>query len=165
MNTLSQDYHMIIFKHCFPGAHVLEDTGNPDINSERKSLENYKVQYRALREMMDEYPNNLFVVWTLAPLHRLSTIPENAHRAKEFVEWVNEQWLTEDGKDHDNILIFDFWGLTAEQKEESGQGQVNCLRYDYEKSHESGDSHPNIKANEAVGPVFGKFIVNALKDK
>ena len=71
----------------------------------------------------------------------------------------------EDGKSHDNILIFDFWGLTAEQKEEPDQGQVNCLRYEYERSHESGDSHPNTKANEAVGPVFGKFIVNALKNK
>jgi hypothetical protein len=130
MNTLTRDYQMIIFKHCFPGAHVLEDTGRPQINSERKSLENYKVQYRALRRRMDNYPDNIFGVWTLAPLHRLSTNPEEASRGKEFVDWVNNQWLKEDGK-----------------------------------SHESGDSHPNTVANEAVGPVFAKFIDDALVDK
>jgi hypothetical protein len=162
MKTLSRDYRMIIFKHCFPGAQVLEDTGNPDIKAESKSLENYKVQYRALREMMDQYPDNIFVVWTLVPLHRLSTTPENAQRAKEFVKWVDGEWLTEDGKSHDNILIFDFWGLTAEKKEKPGQGQINCLRYEYERSHESGDSHPNTKANEAVGPIFAKFIADVL---
>lgn len=165
IKTLCRDYQMILFKHCFPGAQVLEDTGDPDINSERKSLENYKIQYRALRKMMDKYPDNTFVVWTLASLHRLSTTPENAQRAKEFVDWVKGSWLTEDGKKHDNILIFDFWELTAEQDNKPGQGQVNCLRYEYEKSHESGDSHPNTMANEAVGPVFAKFIVDALTSK
>ena len=115
--------------------------------------------------MMDNYPDNIFGVWTLAPLHRLSTNPEDAQRAAAFVEWVNKQWLTEDGKSHDNILIFDFWGLTAETSEKPDKGQANCLRYEYEKSHESGDSHPNTMANEAVGPVFAKFIVDALVDK
>lgn len=165
METLSKDYQMIIFKHCFPGAHVQEDTGNPDITSETMSLENYKVQYRALRDMMDKYPKNVFGVWTLASLHRLSTNPEEGRRAAEFVKWVKEQWLTEDGKSHDNILIFDFWGLTAEHQQNPRQGQVNCLRFEYERSHESGDSHPNTKANEAVGPVFAKFIANALADR
>jgi hypothetical protein len=165
METLTRDYKMIIFKHCFPGAHVSEDTGQPDISSETKSLENYKLQYRALLEMMDQYPDNIFGVWTLAPLHRLATNPEEAKGAKEFVDWVNHEWLKEDGKCHDNILIFDFWALTAEQNLNPFVGQSYCLRYDYEKSHGSGDSHPNKSANEAVGPVFAKFIVKALLAK
>jgi hypothetical protein len=165
INTLCRDYKMIILKHCFPGADILEDTGNQDVASERKSLENYKVQYRALLDMMDKYPDNLFIVWTLAPLHRLATTPENAARAKEFVGWVKNEWLTEDGRNHENILIFDFWGLTAAQEEMPGHEQVNCLRYEYEKSHDSGDSHPNVTANEAVGPVFARFITGAFKEK
>lgn len=165
INTLCRDYKMIIFKHCFPGADILEDTGNQDVGSERKSLENYKVQYRALLDMMDQYPGNLFIVWTLAPLHRLATTPENALRANEFAGWVKNEWLTEDGKSHKNILIFDFWGMTAAKEEIPGQGQANCLRYEYEKSHESGDSHPNVMANETVGPVFARFITDAFKEK
>jgi hypothetical protein len=165
MKTIAGVYRMIIFKHCFPGAQVLEDTGNPDITSEKKTLGNYKLQYRALREMMDRYPDNIFVIWTLVPLHRLSTTPENAQRASEFVEWVNKEWLAEDGRSHDNILIFDFWKLAAEHEQKPEQGQVNCLRYDYERSHESGDSHPNKKANEAIGPVFARFIIDGLTDK
>jgi hypothetical protein len=164
MNTLAAEYDVIIFKHCFPGADVLEDTGEPDIGSERKSLENYMVQYRALRDLMDGYPDNIFIVWTLAPLHRLSNTPENALRAKQFVDWVNDQWLTEDGKEHNNILVFDFWELTAEHSENPAQGQYNCLRYEYEKDHESGDSHPNLKANEVVGPVFAEFMTKAVSE-
>ena len=73
MNTLTQSNDVIIYKHCFPGAAVLADTGSPSISSNRKSLENYKLQYRALRNMMDSYPDNIFIVWTLAPLHRLAS--------------------------------------------------------------------------------------------
>jgi len=163
MNTLAAANDVIIFKHCFPGAHVYEDTGNPDINSERHTLENYKLQYRALREFLNDYPDNTFIVWTLAPLHRLTTNPEDARRAGEFVDWVNNEWLQEDGKKHKNILVFDFWGLSAELNENPSQGQVNCLRYEYEKDHDSKDSHPNLKANEAIGPVFAEFIVKAVE--
>ncbi len=162
LNTLAAEYDVIIFKHCFPGAQVLEDTGEADSTFERKSLENYKAQYRALRDLMDSYPDNLFIVWTLAPLHRLSTTPENALRARQFVEWVKNEWRSEDGGERDNILVFDFWELTAEHSENPDQGQVNCLRYEYERDHESDDSHPNVKANEEIGPVFAGFIEDAL---
>ena len=161
MNTLAEEFDVIIFKHCFPGAAIQAESGDPDISSESKTLGNYKLQYRALRDMMDSYPENIFIVWTLAPLHRLSTTPEDADRARQFVDWVNNEWLFEDGGGHDNILVFDFWELTAEHSENPAQGQTNCLRYNYERDHESGDSHPNVEANEAVGPVFAEFIIKA----
>ncbi|HOF42548.1 MAG: hypothetical protein ACOYB5_03540 [Patescibacteria group bacterium] len=152
MNTLAQNYDVIIWKHCYPGAAVLADTGSPSISSNRKSLENYKLQYRALRDMMDSYPNNKFIVWTLVPLHRLATNPSDAARARQFVDWVKEQWLSEDGNSHPNIYIFDFYGLVA--------GADNFLKYEYEGSHTSSDSHPNTLANQTVGPIFSQFIAN-----
>ena len=154
MNTLTQKYDVIIFKHCFPGADVLADTGSPDVGSATKSLENYKLQYRALRALMDQYPQTIFIVWTLAPLHRNATTAANAGRAKLFVDWVMNDFLTEDGKLHNNIFIFDFWGLAA--------GSDNFLKYAYEGSHTGSDSHPNQLANQTIGPLFSQAIVDDI---
>lgn len=140
----------------------MEDKGTPNVASKVKSLENYKVQYRALRAMMDSYPDTKFMVWTLAPLHRLSTDIQSAARAKQFVDWVKTEWLVEDGKQHPNIYIFDFFNLAAETNLSPENGLVNCLKYEYEISHTNGDSHPNNLANSTIAPLFAEAIVNAL---
>jgi hypothetical protein len=162
LNTLTQNYEVVIFKHCYPGAAILEDSGSPSVSSPEKRLENYRLQYRALRTVMDGYPNTIFIVWTLAPLHRLATDSEEAARAKQFVDWVNHDFLAEEGT-HPNIFIFDFWGIVAEDDPTPAHGQVNCLRYEYESSHDSGDSHPNQSANEVAGPAFAQRIVDAIQ--
>jgi hypothetical protein len=112
---------------------------------------------------MDAYPNNKFIVWTLAPLHRLATNEQEAARAAEFVQWVKNTWLQEDEKEHPNIYIFDFFELVAEHDNAPQNGKVNCLKYGYEKSHVSNDSHPNTAANAYVGPIFAQFIVNTIE--
>lgn len=162
MDTLAAAYDVIIYKHCYPGAAINADTGSPDISSNRRSLENYKLQYRALRDMMDGYPDTKFILWTLAPLHRLASNPDREARAAEFVDWVKNDFLTEDGKRHPNIFIFDFWGNVAETDAFPLQGRTNSLKYEYERSHSSSDSHPNTLANETVGPVFAQAIVDVI---
>lgn len=163
MDKLTSNYDVIIFKHCYPGSNIVADVNNPSISSDVKALNIYKLQYRALRDLMDSYPSTKFIVWTLAPLHRLGTTTANAVRAREFVNWVKNEWLTEDGKRHPNIFIFDFFGYAAELNPSPEKGAVNTLKYEYEKSHDSGDSHPNKLANETIGPIFAEFIVNTLK--
>jgi hypothetical protein len=160
LESIASSYDIIIWKHCFPGAGIAEDNGEGDITSSVKTLPNYKLQYRALRTVMDELPDNEFIVWTLAPLHRLSTSQSSAARAGEFVEWVKNDWLTEDGKEHPNIHVFDFFGIVAEQSETPDHGFQYCLKYEYEGSHESGDSHPNTLANETAGPLFAEYIID-----
>jgi mannan endo-1,4-beta-mannosidase len=164
IDDLVEQYQVIIFKHGSPGAAIEAGSGSPDVTSEQKTLGNYMLQYRALREMMDHYPGTLFIVWTLAPLHRLSTNPEEATRAREFVDWVKNDWLDEDGIDHQNIRIFDFWGYAAETSENPDSGAMNCLKYEYELSHSDGDSHPNLAANEWIGPLFAEFIASEISD-
>jgi hypothetical protein len=149
MPKLTTDYDMVIYKHCFPGADVVADEGDPDVSSSIKTLANYKLQYRALRQMMDSYPNSKFIVWTLASLRQAETSAANAARAREFVDWVKYSFLTEDSRSHPNIFIFDFFGLTA--------GADNFLRDDYENGV---DSHPNSLANSTVMPLFSQFIVD-----
>ncbi|GAK57778.1 hypothetical protein U27_04745 [Candidatus Vecturithrix granuli] len=157
-------YDVIIFKHCFPGADISPDTGYPDVASSIKSLENYKLQYRALREKFATYPNTKFIVWTLVPLHRLATDTTTAARAKQFVDWVKHTWLTECGHNHSNISIFDFWGYAAESNPTPPQGQVNTLRYIYERGHDDSDSHPNLPANQTIGPIFSQFVVQVITE-
>lgn len=154
LSALTASHDIVIWKHCFPGAAVLADTGSPSVSSSRKSLENYKLQYRALRTAMDAYPNTKFIVWTLAPLHRLASNDSDAARAKQFVDWVNNEWLTESGS-HPNIFVFDFFGLAA--------GTDNYLKYEYEGSHIGSDSHPNSLANSTIGPIFAQFIVDTAE--
>jgi hypothetical protein len=165
LDWFTSNYDVIIFKHCYPGAGILADLGTPTISSSRKSLENYMLQYRALRDLMDTYPNNKFIVWTLAPLHRLAANSENASRARQFVNWVKNDWLSEDGKTHPNIYIFDFYGYAAELNASPANGVVNCLKYNYEKSHTDKDSHPNPTANATIMPFFGQFIVDVLQNQ
>lgn len=162
LSSLANSNGLVIFKHCYPGASINPDTGIPSISSSRKSLENYKLQYRALRTLMDGMPDKKFMVWTLVPLHRLATTTEEAARAYEFVKWVKDQWLTEDGKLHANIFIFDFYSLAAEMNEKPTNGKQYCLKYEYEGSHTSSDSHPNTLANQTIGPLFAQAVVNVL---
>ncbi|QQS52091.1 MAG: T9SS type A sorting domain-containing protein [Bacteroidota bacterium] len=162
IGSIAEGCELVIFKHCFPGASIGANTGNPDVSSSSQTIENYQAQYRALRQMMDTMPETKFMLWTLAPLHRLSTSADVAARAGEFVDWVKNDFLTEDSQDHPNIYIFDFFGLVAEQSASPTNGVQYCLKYEYERSHDGDDSHPNTAANEYAGPHFARAVVNAL---
>ncbi len=163
LENLAANYDMIIFKHCFPGADIVADSGSANVSSSVKSLQNYKLQYRALREKFDRMPETIFMVWTLAPRHRLYTNSASASRAKTFVEWVKNEWLTEDGKAHPNIFVFDFWGYVAEDRSNPPNGRINTLRYEYERSHSSSDSHVNTQGNRVVGPLFAQQVVDVIE--
>ncbi|HDS06243.1 MAG TPA: hypothetical protein ENO05_01330 [Bacteroides sp.] len=167
LDDLSARYDVVIFKHCFPGADILEDTGNPDISSVRKSLENYKLQYRALRDAFASFPETQFVVWTLAPRHRLYPgTTEHAGRAGAFVDWVKSEWLQEEGKRYENIHVFDYFSLSATLDPEADPPAVqHCLKYKYEKEHDHHDSHPNELACKEIGPEFYRFIRDLLESE
>jgi hypothetical protein len=165
LENLAHDYDVIIWKHCFPGADIQPDTGSPSVSSSAKRIENYKLQYRAVREKLDSFPDTIFIVWTLVPLHRLSTTPKEALRARQFVDWIRNEWLTEDKKSHPNIFIFDFWKYMAEDRLTTSHpnGLANTLLYKYEISHTRNDSHPNTLANQTVGPIFAQRIVDVIE--
>ncbi len=158
LDALAATKDVVVLKHCYTSANIVPDTGNPQINSATLSQENYKLQYRALRDFMDARPSKLFIILTLPPRHRLASVTsgtaaETAARATAFSNWVKNTWLTEDAKSHPNIKVFDLHSYLI--------GTDNFLRYEYEASHTVGDSHPNSKANQTLGPLFGQFIVDA----
>lgn len=151
LEILTQQYDVIIWKHCFPGADISVDSGGVDITSADKELQNYKLQYNALKEKMHEFPETRFIVWTLAARISSETNTDNAKRARQFTDWVKNTW-DEPG---DNIFIWDFFEL------ETGGG--NTLIVEYAAS--SSDSHPDSEFNSTVAPYFSQRIVDVIEGR
>lgn len=149
LEILTKEYDVIIFKHCFPGSRILEDTGNPDINSDEKRMENYKLQYTALKQKMNEFPKNKFIVWTPAVNTKNQMTEDEAKRAAEFHKWMTEEW-NEEG---DNIFIWDFYQYETE----------GGLYLPDKNAYGPGDSHPSKEFSARVAPLFSQFIIDVIK--
>ncbi len=148
LEMLAREYDLIIFKHCYPVSNILPDTGPPDIDSDVRTLGNYKLQYNALKEKMHEFPGVKFIVWTPAVNVRSRISPDEAGRVKEFHDWMINEW-DEKG---DNIFVWDFYGLETE-------GGL----YLAGKNAEGPDnSHPNREFSARAAKALGKFIVDVL---
>jgi len=151
LEMLTRQYGTIIFKHCYPVSSVLEDTGKPDIDSSRRSLENYKLQYNALKKKMHEFPQTRFIVWTGAALVKKATSEDEAGRMRQFVDWVKNEW-DEKG---DNIFLWDFYQLETD----------GGLYFKDEYAAGSKDSHPGKKFCRKMVPLFGQRIVNVVQGR
>jgi len=151
LEMLTKENDVIIWKHCFPVGAILDDTGNPDVDSPVKSLENYKLQYQALKEKMHEFPGTKFIVWTGAVLVKGNTNEAQAERAKAFHTWAVKDW-NEPG---DNIYLWDFYELETE-------GGL-YLKEAYAAS--PSNSHPNPAFSKQAYPYFCQRIVDVIEDK
>lgn len=150
LDSLTKDYNLIIFKHCFPVSDILKDTGMPDINSEIKVLENYKLQYLSLKEKLSAYSDTKFLIWTSAAQVENKTTPEQAKRSKEFVDWVKNEWDIPG----DNIFIWDFHFLETE-------GGLYLLN---KNAQSANDSHPSKEFANRVAPLFCQRIVDVIQN-
>jgi hypothetical protein len=138
-------HDVIAFKSCFPASDIASD----------EQLAQYQAWYLGMREVMDRYPDRVFIVVTPPPLNPAATAPEVAARARAFAEWLKSDAFL-DG--HPNVLTFDLFDLLAEG--DSSSPDHNMLRAEY---RDGGDSHPNRLANETVGPLFADFIIEAAQ--
>ena len=150
LEMLTPDYDVIVFKHCYPVSQIQED-GTPDIESEEKTLANYKLQYTALREKLLQFPDTRFVVWTGAALVKEKTTEENGRRAMEFFEWVKNEWDQPD----DNIYVWDFFALETE----GGPFLLDAY------SSGPGNSHPSEAFSQKCAPLFSQRIVDVIEGK
>ncbi|HOF22241.1 MAG TPA: hypothetical protein PLO24_13375, partial [Bacteroidales bacterium] len=146
LEILTAEYDLIMFKHCFPVSNIQADTGNPDINSEVKSLENYKLQYEALKNKMRQFPDNQFIVWTPAVNTRNLMSEDEAIRTKEFRDWIVNEW-DEKG---DNIFVWDFYSFETE----------GGLYLADKNAVSLNDSHPNTEFSARMASLLGQFIID-----
>lgn len=147
LETLTSQYDVVVFKHCFPVSGIGPDTGTPDVTSADKTLENYQAQYAALKTRLRAFPQQRFIVWTGAALRAEDTSPEQAARAHAFADWVRSVW-DERG---DNIFVWDFFTL------ETDGGDVLT------PDHATGDSHPNATFAAEVAPLFARRVVDVIR--
>ncbi len=139
-------HEVILFKSCFPVSNIRSD----------EQLEQYKQWYLAMREVMDDHPDHLFIVLTPPPLNPSATTPEAAARARAFADWLlSDEYL----EGHPNVATFDLFGALAE--DDPASPEVNMLRADYRRDGE--DSHPNETANREVGPRLADFIIRTTE--
>jgi hypothetical protein len=151
LEILTSQYQVIVFKHCFPVSAIEPDIGAPDVTSSDKRLENYMLQYNALKAKMHEFPNIRFIVWTGAALVQNETDEASATRARTFFEWVKNAW-DEAG---DNIFIWDFYELETE----------GGLYLKNEYAAGPYDSHPNSTFSQSVAPLFCQRVVNVIEGR
>jgi hypothetical protein len=149
LEMLTQDYDVIIFKHCFPVSAIQADTGSADVACEDKRLENYILQYKALKAKLHEFPDTRFVVWTAAALVEAVTNEQDAQRTRRFVDWVNTEW----NSPGDNVFIWDFYALETE-------GGL-YLKGEYANGAE--DPHPNEAFCRTAAPSLCETIVQAIQ--
>ena len=149
LEILTKTYDVIVFKHCYPVSNILPDTGFADADSEEKRVENYKLQYNALKNKMHEFPNTKFIIWTPAVLKKTQLAEDEARRTNLFYKWMIEEW-DEKG---DNIFIWDFYKYETE-------GGLFLLD---EYSEGPANSHPNRKFSARISPLFCKFIIDVIE--
>lgn len=151
LEILTKEYNLIILKHCFPVSRILPDTGMADIDSDLKTIENYKLQYDALRKKMNEFPLAKFIVWTPAVNTKKLMSKEEALRTRHFYEWIINEW----DKKGDNIFVWDFYHYETEGglflAEANASGPEN--------------SHPNREFAARVAPLFSKYIIDVLENR
>jgi hypothetical protein len=142
-NTFSHmlEYDVIIFKSCFPSSHIADEA----------MFEQYQEYYLAIRDVIDQHPDKLFIPWTTPPLVPNETDPEAAARARRWAEYLtSDEYLA----GHPNIAVFDVFSLWSDED--------GFLREDYRQ--DEWDSHPNELANQTVGPIFVEFIDQTVQD-
>ena len=139
-------YDIVAFKSCYPAC---------DIDSEAQ-LQQYQQWYLEMRTFFDSRPDKTFIIMSPPPRHRLATNATHAERARRFARWLtSDEYLS----DHPNLVGFDFFDLLANP--DDGSATSNMLRYQYELSHSSSDSHPNALANSTNAPIFIDVLVAA----
>ncbi len=141
-NTFSHlmRYDVIAFKSCYPVSNIWGD----------EQLAEYQSHYLFIRDRMDEYPDNIFIIVTQPPQVPANSDPEEARRARAFANWLqSDEYLA----GHPSVFVFDFFGLLA--------GDDNFLRPEYRVDEH--DAHPNERANRDIAPLFVAFIDQAVR--
>jgi hypothetical protein len=151
LEMLTKDFDVIIFKHCYPVSKIAEDTGNADIDSEVPRLENYKLQYEALKKKMHEFSSAKFIIWTPPVIVKNNLTPEEALRTRKFHDWLINEW----DEKNDNIYLWDFYQYETE----------GGLYLKDEYSASPYDSHPNKTFAGRIAPKFAQFIIDVVENK
>lgn len=128
-------YDVIAFKSCyFPGAHITSD----------EMLERYRHQYTEIVAELLTHADKKFILMGFPPANATTTEPDQARRARDFIDWLEDQC-------RGNVYFFKLFDLLAD-------GDSHTLRSEYVGG--PTDSHPNEAADHVIGPRFAACILH-----
>jgi len=147
---------IVVIKSCFPSSAIERPGQSSDtLSPTEKTIYNYKWHWRNIIKVMNQHPENFFVIWTNAPMTAGQTDATAAAFSKKFSKWAKDTLAA--GLDPvigtfpPNIYVFDYFSKLTD-----GNG---FLLNQYAVS--SGDSHPNAAATALIAPQFVKEIFDA----
>ena len=152
-----QNNKIIVIKTCFLFSAYMTGVGSPadTLNPALKTIYNYKWHWRSIIRVMQQHPENFFVIWTNAPLVPSSTNSQQASLVNQFCTWAKDTLAEGNdpifGSFPPNVYVFDFFHKLADAN--------GMLQLQYATS--TTDSHPNDAATELVAPQFVQEIFDA----
>lgn len=132
------------------------DHSTGDIESDAQLAE-YKEHYLAIRDVLDQYPDKLFILMSGPSRRPEKTDPETAGRAREFYNWLQSPEFM---NGHPNLAFFDLFDHLA-YPDDDGNPEANMTRAEY-RLPEPWDDHPNELANVTIGPLFADMVLRTL---
>ncbi len=139
-------FDVVLFKSCFTAAAITSD----------EQLERYRQDYLEIRSVIDRHPERLFLPLTMPPLSASMTTPEQAARARAFAAWLASDAYREGRR---NLHVFDLFDALAVP---DGKPDSGTLRPEY-CPVEVYDSHPNGRAQRAVGAAWVAWVAEAVE--
>ncbi len=143
---------IIMFKSCYPCSYIGSEGATPGSPTDREhTMQNYKAAFEELVKEFRKYPEKLFIYMTYPPLVQPETNPEAAKRARQFNEWLINDYLPKYQKETGlrNFAIFDLFDILA-----NGD---NVLRDEFRRPDQR-DSHPNDQAYKHAAQRFLEFF-------
>jgi hypothetical protein len=141
---------IVMFKSCYPNSNIVEP-GKEGESARAWEMETFKGVFERLKPEMLGQPETLFIYLTAPPLVDARTTPENAARARQFNDWLIDEFLPEyqAASETDNLVIFDLFGFLA--------GPDHLLNREYRREQET-DSHPTDEASRLAAEAFIEFF-------
>jgi hypothetical protein len=146
-DSILSRFDVIAFKSCYePTCAIGSDA----------QLQQYKDWYLEIRDVLDQHPDKVFVIMSMPALFIDRNSTSWSDRSRNFANWLgSEEFLG----GRANLVYFDLFDLIANP--DDGSDTRNMQRPEYRRNPEILDSHPNELANQVVGPLFARALVNA----
>jgi len=134
-------YDVIAFKNCYPTTRI---------KSDKQLIDNIS-EFTKIRDSVERFPKNQFILVTPPPARRETTNASQALRARQMVSVLNSLMFAHGIK---NLHIFDLFNLLADT--DGYLKKEYCRRIPW-------DSHPNRAANAFIAPLFATYLANIAK--
>lgn len=146
-DSLFARHDVIIFKNDHSTGDIADDA----------QLQQYFADYLAIRDVLDQHPDKLFVLMSGPPRRPEAIGNAEADRARAFYEWLQSPAFMHG---HPNLMFFDLFDALA-YPDDPADPERNMLRAEYRLPPAgSTDSHPNELANTTVGPLIAALLIS-----